>query len=79
MSDETARGAVDLLMSESFGERNVSVVFFGGEPLLNPGLIERTARYARGRAESRGVGISLHTTTNGTLLTPDVAGTLHEA
>ncbi|MEA3409376.1 MAG: hypothetical protein U9Q95_03410, partial [Candidatus Eisenbacteria bacterium] len=50
MSDETARSAVDLLLAESFGERSVSVVFFGGEPLLNPGLIARTADYARMRA-----------------------------
>ncbi|MFH1689476.1 MAG: radical SAM protein [Candidatus Eisenbacteria bacterium] len=77
MSDDVARAAIDLLLSESFGERSVSVVFFGGEPLLNPGLIERTARYARGRAATRGVDISFHMTTNGTLLTPDVAEMLH--
>ena len=79
MSDEVARGAVDLLMSESFGERNVSVVFFGGEPLLNPGLIERTTDYARGLAGQRGVDVSFHMTTNGTLLTPDIAEMLAAA
>ncbi len=77
MSDDVARAAVDLLLSESFGEKRVSVVFFGGEPLLNPGLIERTARYARGRAATRGVDVSFHVTTNGTLLTREVAAMLN--
>jgi uncharacterized protein len=79
MSDEVACRAVDLLMSESFGERHVSVVFFGGEPLLNPGLIERTTDYARECASGRGVDVSFHMTTNGTLLTTDVAEMLAAA
>jgi uncharacterized protein len=73
MSDEVARGAVNLLMNESFGEQRVSVVFFGGEPLLNPGVIRRTAEYVREAAAAREVEVSLHLTTNGTLLTPGVA------
>jgi uncharacterized protein len=40
--------------------------------------IERAARYARDRAESLGAETSFHMTTNGTLLTPDVAAMLHE-
>jgi uncharacterized protein len=79
MSDDTARRAVDLLLAESFGERTVSVVFFGGEPLLNPGLIARTADYARLRAGDAGRDVSFHMTTNGTLLTRDVAEMLHTA
>jgi len=79
MSDETARGAVDLLMAESFGERSLSVVFFGGEPLLNPGLIERTVDYAKKRAGDERRDVSFHMTTNGTLLTGEVAEMLHAA
>ena len=79
MSDDTARRAIDLLMAESFGERIVSVVFFGGEPLLNPGLIVRTADYARLRAGATGRDVSFHITTNGTLLTREVAEMLHAA
>ena len=79
MSDETAHRAVDLLLAESFGERSVSVVFFGGEPLLNPGLIARTADYARMRAGDEGRDVSFHMTTNGTLLTGEVAKMLHAA
>jgi len=79
MSDETAHRAVDLLLAESFGERSVSVVFFGGEPLLNPGLIARTADYARKRAGEERRDVSFHVTTNGTLLTEEVAEMLHAA
>ncbi len=79
MSDDTAQKAVDLLLAESFGERSVSVVFFGGEPLMNAGLIARTADYARLRAADEGRDVSFHTTTNGTLLTREVAEMLHAA
>jgi len=73
MTAEAARGAVDLLLTESTGEERASVVFFGGEPLLALDLIESTARYARERATKRGLRLTLHTTTNGTLLTPSAA------
>jgi len=77
MSEETATRAVDLLFDESFGERRLSIVFFGGEPLLNPGVIERVASHARARASREGRDVTFHMTTNGTLLTPEVAERLH--
>ena len=76
MSDATAFKGIDLLFDESFGGADLAVVFFGGEPLLNVGLIERAARRARERAESEGRRVSFHVTTNGTLLTPEVASVL---
>jgi uncharacterized protein len=51
-------------------------VFFGGEPLLHLGLIETVAERARERAAEEGRSVSFHVTTNGTLLTPDVASRL---
>jgi uncharacterized protein len=76
MSDETAFQAVDLLLRESLGERRLSIVFFGGEPLMRPDLMERVVRYARARAGASGRRVSFHTTTNGTLLTPEAADEL---
>lgn len=78
MSDSTATAAIDLLFRESFGRRDLAVVFFGGEPLLEPGVVERAARYARAMAREHGRNLSLHMTTNGTLLTPDVAAMLSD-
>jgi uncharacterized protein len=79
MAPETARLAVDLLMRESFGSDRVSLVFFGGEPLLEPQLVLETARYATKRGEDVGRLVDLHMTTNGTLLTAGVAAELHRA
>lgn len=79
MSERTAFRAVDLLFAESFGEKELAIVFFGGEPLLNLGLIETVAHRARERAEAEGRGLSLRMTTNGTLLTADVFRSLRSA
>jgi uncharacterized protein len=76
MSLETADRAVDLLFSESFGARELSLVFFGGEPLLNVELIEHVAVRATECARNSGRSIRLSMTTNGTLLTPRVFASL---
>ena len=78
MSQEVALRAVDLLFEESLGEHSVSVVFFGGEPLLRPELIEHVVEHARRRAQSRSRDVSFHVTTNGTLLDRRVASRLTE-
>lgn len=77
MDEDTAFRAIDLLVDESAGHREMSLVFFGGEPLMEPGLVFAAAARARERAAATGRGIALHMTTNGTLLTPDVALALH--
>ena len=77
MSRDTALRTVDLLMTESLGSDHVSLIFFGGEPLLEPDLVLETAERARERARDAGRRLSLHMTTNGTLLLPDVAERLH--
>ncbi len=79
MSRATAFRAVDLLMEESVGEPRVSVVFFGGEPLLALSLIGDVIDYARRRARAEGRAVSFHMTTNGTLLTQENASFLHSS
>ncbi len=76
MSEDVAFRALDVLFNESLGAPRLSVVFFGGEPLLQVGLIEAVARRAADRAAAEGRSVSFHVTTNGTLLTPDVASRL---
>jgi uncharacterized protein len=78
MSEQTAIRAVDLLFEESVGERNVSVVFFGGEPLLCPDMIARVVEHARAAADRCRRRVSFHVTTNGTLLESDIASRLAE-
>ncbi len=76
MSEDVARRATDLLVHEAFGERRVSLVLFGGEPLLAREQIGSVVEYARGRAAACGMSLSVHMTTNGTLLSPSVAAEL---
>jgi len=67
MSSDTARRALELLLPP---HRNVTVAFFGGEPLLEWGLltevVELTKRLHQGLGKP-----SFHVTTNGTLLDAD--------
>ncbi len=78
MTEDVAFKAVDVLMRESFGEPEVSIVFFGGEPLLATELLRPVVRYARERAKEVGREIHFHMTTNGTLLEPGAAEVLAE-
>jgi uncharacterized protein len=77
MSEKTAFRAVDLLLEESVGEHGVSIVFFGGEPLLCPELIERVVEYAT-VAAGASRRVTFHVTTNGTLLDGALASRLTE-
>ena len=65
MSEETALAAVDLMLS--FGHKNNGFSFFGGEPLLCRGLIERVTGYAAEKCPAGGK-LSYRITTNGLLL-----------
>ena len=75
MSDETVLGALDWFLASAEGKKyppgsELSVSFFGGEPLLNYPMIKRAIEYLhdeRGRKD-----ISFSITTNLTLLTDEM-------
>lgn len=68
MSFEVAKKAIDFLIANS-GERKVlEVDFFGGEPLMNLGVIKQTVDYAREKAAEKGKKFLFTTTTNGVLM-----------
>jgi len=71
MTPEVARAAVDFLLDNSGGAPTCEIDFFGGEPLLNLGVVRETVDYARRRAAEadRRVGFTL--TTNAVALGPD--------
>lgn len=71
MSRETAFQAVDFLLKHSGESQEVTLTFFGGEPLLNFDLIQATVKYAKEEAQKIGKGVDFSLTTNGTLLTED--------
>jgi uncharacterized protein len=72
MSKETASEAIDWFMDHSANEIPLTVRFFGGEPLLNPDVMEYAASYASKTADDFGKDIRFVVSTNGTLLTDDV-------
>jgi len=78
MSPESFRNGVAYLLDHAGVNRKVSVTFFGGEPLLRFPLIRTAVGQARRMARERGKEISFSITTNGTLLTPEIAGFLKE-
>jgi len=67
---ETALKAVDYLQAHSSRSGDLALGFFGGEPLLEPTLVQRTTEYARQRIKGKDLTFSL--TTNGTLLNPEI-------
>lgn len=72
MDWETAKQSVDFLFERSQGSRDLNLVFFGGEALLNFKLMQEIASYARGRAEVEDRVVDFSVTTNGSLLTDEV-------
>lgn len=72
MSEETARASIDFALREAGDHPSVHVTFFGGETLLNVGVLRRTVAYARARAAALGKEVDFSLTTNATLLKPDI-------
>lgn len=68
MSPEVAARAVDFLMENSGDSKEVIIVFFGGEPLLNLDLIRFIVTYARKKVTGTELRVDFAITTNGTLL-----------
>ena len=68
MSWETAKAAIDFLLKNSGKRKVLEVDFFGGEPLMNLGVIKETVYYAKEEAAKLGKKFLFTTTTNALLL-----------
>ena len=73
MSRETARQSLRYIFSQVPSDRPLSIVFWGGEPLLNPEVLEVALNEIEQERITVKRDISLATTTNGTLLTPEMS------
>lgn len=71
MNEPTAYKSVDFLISESKSP-NISIHFFGGEPLLNFPLMKKVVDYSLKQAELKGKRIEFSITTNGTKFSKEV-------
>jgi uncharacterized protein len=63
---------VDFLLQNSGDSESVTVVFFGGEPLMNLALIRRLVAYANEAGRKVGKRVEFSITTNATYLTREV-------
>lgn len=78
MSEKTALEAVDFLFRHSREEKELKILFFGGEPLLEYPLIKKTVLYAEEKARRKKKNIGFEMTTNATLLDRDRTSFLAE-
>ncbi len=76
MPAEVGQAAVDFLLEHSAGRQCLEVDFFGGEPLLNMGVVKEVTAYARNRCRENGVEINFTLTTNGLLLNEEITSYL---
>lgn len=68
MPFEIGKKAIDFLIEQSKGRRNLEVDFFGGEPLMNFDVVQKLVAYARSREQECNKNFRFTITTNGILL-----------
>ncbi|MCB0743230.1 MAG: 4Fe-4S cluster-binding domain-containing protein, partial [Ignavibacteriae bacterium] len=78
MRHPIAKKSVDFLIEESKNAKNISITFFGGEPLLNIPVLKETVEYALKKAEENNKRISFSITTNGTKFDKDINAFLNK-
>lgn len=71
MSSEVGKAAIDYLIKYSYGRHNLEVDFFGGEPLMNFGVVKEVVKYARSLEKEHNKLFRFTITTNGVLLDDD--------
>lgn len=71
MEIDTAFAAIDYLKKHSSDSNEVSIVFYGGEPLLNLPVIKNSIEYANKIFTDQKVSFSM--TTNATQITPEIS------
>lgn len=78
MALDTAIQSIEMLLKESPDEKRYNLVFFGGEPLSNLGLIKDVVCYADARFGALGKPVDYTMTTNATLLTEETVAWLNQ-
>ena len=76
MSSETAERLIDFFIKRTKDSKNITVSFYGGEPLLNFKLIKHCVNYIETRYYGRNIEFAM--TTNGTVLDENIIAFLAE-
>ena len=72
MPPETGKRAIDFLLENSEGRRNLDIDFFGGEPLLNWDVVKEIVLYANSKQRQVSKNFRFTLTTNGLGINDDV-------
>jgi len=72
MPFEVGKQALDFLVANSGGRKNLEVDFFGGEPLMNFEVVKQLVAYARSIEAEHGKRFRFTLTTNGMLIDDEV-------
>lgn len=75
---ETGKAALEFLVKNSGGRRNLEVDFFGGEPLMNFGVVKELVAYGRSLEKEYNKNFRFTLTTNGLLLNDEINAFLNE-
>jgi uncharacterized protein len=78
MDWETARDAIDFLVRRAPANTPFTMIFFGGEPLVNFSLVRNCVIYANEVFASAGKSIKYSITTNGTIMNDEIIEFLSE-
>lgn len=80
ITKEIVKKSIDLLFDYSLNEKDIQILHFGGEPLLNFPSVRYATEYAEEKAANQGKNVKFKMTTNGTLLDRNMAEylTLHK-
>lgn len=76
MSWDTAKQAIDYLFAHSAERKNIYLTFYGGEPLLQFDLIKQATLYAQNLATQESRNLYFNLTTNLSLMTAEMPGSL---
>ncbi len=71
MSAEVGKKAIDFVIKASGHRKNIEIDYFGGEPLMNFGVVKEITEYAKAEGEKHGKVFRFTITTNGLLLSDD--------
>lgn len=72
MSAEVGKKAIDFVIANSGSRKNIEIDYFGGEPLMNFGVVKEITEYAKEQGEIHGKNFRFTITTNGILLNDEV-------
>lgn len=72
MAEPVGKAAIDFLIARSGGRKHLEIDFFGGEPLLNFGVLRELVGYGRRRGKEAGKEFKFTVTTNALLLDDEI-------